>query len=91
MFQDLDRGESEAIALAVEIKADYLLIDERKGSQKAEELGLSTIGLLRVILELKTNGIIVAVKPVLEEIRQKGGFWISKELYHRVLAAAEET
>lgn len=86
----LDTGESEAIALALEVNADYLLIDERKGSEKATEMGITTIGLLRVILELKQRKLIPLVKPVLDDIKHKGGFWISKKLYKRVLLAANE-
>ena len=88
--QDLDQGESEAIVLALETKADYLLIDERKGSNKADSLGVPTIGLLRVILELKKQHIIPLVRPVLDEMRLTGGFWLSERLYLRVLEAAEE-
>ena len=88
--QSLDVRESEAIALALETKADYLLIDERKGSHKADSLGVPTIGLLRVILELKSRKIIPLVRPVLDEIKETGGFWLSDRLYARVLEAAGE-
>ena len=91
LLADLDIGESESIVLALETKADFLLIDERKGSQKASEMGVSTIGLLRVVLELKDRGIIPAVKPVLDDMHKTGGFWLGKTLYQRVLAAARET
>lgn len=87
---ELDLGESEAIALAIETKADYLLIDERKGSLRAADLGVPTIGLLRVILELKLRGIIDQVRPVIDSMRQTGGFWLSEALYQRVLQAAGE-
>lgn len=86
----LDRGESEAIALALECKAHFLLIDERKGSKKAHELGIPTLGLLRIILELKSRELIPLVKPVLDDIQEKGGFWLSKNLYKHVLTAAGE-
>ena len=88
--QGLDVGESEAIVLALETQADYLLIDERKGSRQADALGIPTIGLLRVILELKARKIIAQVKPVLDEIKMAGGFWLSDRLYARVLEAAGE-
>jgi len=45
----LDRGESEAITLALRIRSDLLLIDERKGRQKATDLGLEITGTLAVL------------------------------------------
>jgi len=46
----LDAGEANAIALAFELQADDLLIDERLGRQEAIRLGLSIIGILGVLL-----------------------------------------
>src|SRR5262245_14078578 len=43
---ELDRGEAEAIALAIELKADLLLMDERRGRTVAARLGLTFVGLL---------------------------------------------
>jgi predicted nucleic acid-binding protein len=88
--KELDLGESEAIVLALEKKADFLLIDERKGTRKATELGLQTIGLLRVVIELKDRKIISVVRPYLDAMRQTGGFWISDRLYSKVLESAGE-
>jgi predicted nucleic acid-binding protein len=45
----LDRGEAAAISLAVEHKADLVLIDEREGTELAQSLGLETRGTLAVL------------------------------------------
>jgi predicted nucleic acid-binding protein len=45
----LGAGEVEAIALAQELKADYLLLDERKASSAARRLGLTVTGTLTVL------------------------------------------
>lgn len=46
LLYTLDQGEAEAIVLAIEKRADYLIIDERKGRRIALEYGLKIIGLL---------------------------------------------
>ena len=86
----LDSGESEAIALALETEAELLLIDERKGRDVARQMGVNPTGLLGVLIEAKDKEIITNVKPVLDSLRVDAGFWISEELYHRVLREVEE-
>lgn len=63
MLSNLDRGEAEAIALAAEIGADILLIDELEGRSVARELGLTVRGVLGVLLRAKKTGRITAIKP----------------------------
>ena len=50
LTKQLDLGESESIALALETKAEYLLIDESQGRQVAENLGIRIIGVLGVLI-----------------------------------------
>lgn len=52
----LDRGEQEAITLAIEIQAETLLIDETKGRRAAKSHGLKTIGTLAILLDGATAG-----------------------------------
>ena len=55
---ELDDGEAEAIALAIELNADLLLLDERKARRIASQLGLRFIGILGALVEAKHQGII---------------------------------
>ena len=47
----LGSGEMAAIALAEELKADWVLLDERKGSREAGSRGLRVVGTLVIIEE----------------------------------------
>ncbi|MBE9261724.1 DUF3368 domain-containing protein [Microcystis sp. LEGE 00066] len=86
----LDAGEANAIALALELQADDLLIDERLGRQEALRLGLSIIGILGILLVAKQRSLIPQVQPVIDTLISQAGFRVSPQLYQRVLALAEE-
>jgi predicted nucleic acid-binding protein len=85
----LHRGESEAIALAVERGADLLLIDERQGRLTASSMGIPLIGTLGVLVAARERGEIEAVGPLLEALRG-AGLWLSDELVARVLEQVGE-
>jgi hypothetical protein len=87
---ELDEREAEAVALAVEVAAGLLLLDERIARAVAARFGLKYIGLRGALLEAKQQQLIPAVKPLLDDLIQRAGFWISEPLYRRVLQAAGE-
>ena len=87
---ELDKGEAEAIALALELKADFLLLDERRGRAVASRLGLKSVGILGCLIEAKHKGLIPSIKPILDSLTANAGFWVSESLYNRVLQTAEE-
>jgi predicted nucleic acid-binding protein len=89
--RDLDRGEAETIALALELEADLVLLDEKEGRHAARRLGVRVLGVVGVLLEAKANSAVDAVRPHLDALRQTAGFYLSDSVYRRVLALAEES
>ena len=83
--QSLDRGEAEAIALAIELKADWTLLDEREGRKVAKSLGLKVTGILGVLLRAKQLGELESLQPVIDELVNKAGFRIAPELLAEIL------
>lgn len=89
--EELDSGESEAIALALEVNAKTLLIDERRGRQIAKRSGLEVLGVLGLLLEAKERGLVGKVRPLFEELRAVGGFYASDALLERLIRSAGES
>ena len=87
---ELHRGEAEAIALALELRADRLLIDEREGRATSRLFGLRVTGVLGVLLRGKQMGRINLVKPEIEALRGEAGFFIAPVLEREILAQAGE-
>ncbi|MGL5080901.1 MAG: DUF3368 domain-containing protein [Microcoleaceae cyanobacterium] len=88
---ELDPGEAEAIALAIELNADRLLMDERLGRAAAMRVGLQVTGVLGILIAAKRNNLIQEVKPLLDVLIEQVGFWIDARLYAEVLQAVGET
>ncbi len=88
--ENIDLGEAEAIILALELKADLLLMDERRGRAVAMSYGLQVTGLLGVLLQAKGNLLIPAVKPLMEQLIEQADFRVSNQLYATILEFAGE-
>jgi predicted nucleic acid-binding protein len=89
--RDLGLGESESIALALELGADLILLDEKEGRHTAQRLGLRVIGVIGILLEAKTQGAIDKVGPSLDALRQTAGFYLSEQLYQSILLLTGES
>lgn len=80
----LGAGESEAISLALELRADLVIVDDKAARHLAEALGLKVIGTLGVLLAGKRKGFVPAVRPHVEVLLEKD-FWVSPQLVEHVL------
>lgn len=90
LSNELDIGEAEALALAVEVQADQVLIDERRGRLIAARLNIRYTGILGLLIEAKSQGLITAVKPLLDALIIQAGFWVAESLYDSVLRLVDE-
>ena len=87
---ELDEGEAEAIALAHEVSADVVLLDERDARQAARRMGLEVLGTVGILLWAKRAGKFVSLREELEALQSRGKFRLSQRLYEQVLREAGE-
>lgn len=87
---ELDKGEAEAIVLALEQSADRLLLDDAEGRNKARLYGLPCTGTLGILLRAqKLNKLNASFRATLDAL-QASGFWLDQPLYQRLIQEAGE-
>ncbi|WP_448519656.1 DUF3368 domain-containing protein [Rhodoflexus sp.] len=75
----------------MELKADFLIINELIGRRIAENLHIKVIGLLGILLKAKQEGLMMMhIKPILEQLDKEAGFYINPKLYATILQLARE-
>jgi predicted nucleic acid-binding protein len=88
--RDLDKGEAEAIALALQVGAEWTLLDEREGRRTAKSLGLKVTGILGILLRAWREGELPSLQRVMQDLREKAGFHIGAELFAELLRESGE-
>jgi predicted nucleic acid-binding protein len=86
----IDWGEASAIALAKEMEAPVLLLDDLKARKLALKLNLKITGTLGVIHKAKQIGVLKNVKPLIEKF-QATNFRISENIIVELLKRNNET
>ncbi|UMZ72611.1 DUF3368 domain-containing protein [Natranaerofaba carboxydovora] len=85
----LDIGEAAAIVLALEFKADLVVIDEKQARKYAGDYNLNKTGVIGLLIQAKNKELISEVKCYLELIIRKG-FYINENLYYEILRHENE-
>jgi hypothetical protein len=86
----LDAGEAEALALAEELHADFVLVDELAGREVARQCGFSVLGTLGILLRAKQQQLCPAVGPLLDRLQRELNFFVSPGLRRTILIQAGE-
>ena len=81
--KNLDLGEREAIAIAEQLSADLIILDDKAARQFASNKGLKVIGLLGILKE-SVNAKLLDLEVTFEQLRS-AGFWVSPQLLKQLL------
>jgi predicted nucleic acid-binding protein len=87
---ELDPGEAEAIVLALELQTQNVLMDEKDGRAVAIRYHLKPIGVLGILLEAKSRGLITSVRQCMDDLKIIARFYIADSLYQHLLMLAGE-
>jgi len=83
----LGRGESEAISLAIDLQADYIIIDDFAARKEAMRLGLNVKGTLAVIRKLQLEGQInISDFDILYQRITEINFRVKREIFDNIFA-----
>jgi len=88
--RDLDDGEAEVIALAIERQADLVLLDESDGRRIADLYQLRKTGIVGLLMRAKREGRVQSLRLELQRLRHEGRFWIEEKLLQQALRAVGE-
>lgn len=88
----LHRGELEAIVLARELKADFVLLDDHLARKKAKRMGLKVIGTLGVLLLSRKKEFITSsdVKYCINTLITQHNMFISKTILEKINEAIDD-
>lgn len=81
---EVDLGEAAAIALAQRLGSELLIIDDMAGRRLARRLGLAITGTVGIVLAAAESGLTEDPFILLEELRQRGGLWLSDAFLERL-------
>jgi uncharacterized protein len=89
--RELQDGEAETLALAVERQEEVVLLDESDARRLAAVYGLRKTGVVGILIRARLDGKLASLRQELDRLRQDAGFWITEDLYRQALEAVGES
>lgn len=88
--EHLGAGEAAALKLAIQLRADLLLTDDKQARRAAAKLDIRFAGLLGVVLDGKRRGYVADVGTFIAILQSKGGLYLSEATVAEALRLAAE-
>lgn len=88
---ELDPGEAEAIIQAQEKGAAAFLGDEKRARNIAANMGLRSVGTLRILARLHLEGRAAELDSLVRKLRRDVGFRASDDLVQEAMKLSSET
>ncbi len=89
LVSDLGKGETEVLALALELANSTVILDDKLARQVASSLKIPLTGTLGILIQAKSKGILTVVKPIIERLDNLG-FRVSLRTKNAVLKIVGE-
>ena len=82
----LHQGELEAIVLAQELSADFVVLDDLLARRKAQRLEINVIGTLGLLLLIEKRGLLTAEKvwQKIALLTRQHGLYLSPKILHQI-------
>ncbi len=90
LYLKLDEGESETIALSLETRPDFTLLDDKEARKEAGSLGIKVIGTVGILLLAKKKGFIPSVIEEIRKLEDRINFRLSEDLKQSIIQKAGE-
>ena len=85
---DIDHGEAEAIALALERKASLILLDDSDAREKARLYHLPITGTVGLLLRAYREGLLISFTETLDAL-ESSGFRLNAKLKEKLMKEVE--
>jgi len=90
LIEKLHIGEAEALCVCMENNSKLCLLDDKDAREIAGKNNIMITGTLGILIQAKKRNQIESVKHYMDELKKHHYFWISNDMYSKVLRLSGE-